>query len=190
MHLNGSSFFYFSPIYGGVSHGIPRWILSPCSEWCSEKQKPLQCNYCKGLNLLARPEGIEPPTKSLEGSHSIRLSYGRLFVDLSMASRPSFAASPAICTPTGKSDRYGAFLISLFMPMPAAKAPPRLKKGCLRTTPSGSKVPAASRNLARASATSSLTVPGFPVLHSGPLASASFSFVSLTTTLPRQYMRK
>lgn len=42
-----------------------------------KKKRPLQSVCCKGLKYLARPEGIEPSTKSLEGSCSIRLSYGR-----------------------------------------------------------------------------------------------------------------
>ena len=39
--------------------------------------KKAPTNYRKGLILLARPAGIEPTTKNLEGSCSIQLSYGR-----------------------------------------------------------------------------------------------------------------
>ncbi len=28
--------------------------------------------------ILARPEGLEPPTRCLEGSRSVQLSYGRI----------------------------------------------------------------------------------------------------------------
>lgn len=42
-----------------------------------EKEKALAAWLLQGLKYLARPEGIEPSTKSLEGSCSIRLSYGR-----------------------------------------------------------------------------------------------------------------
>ena len=37
---------------------------------------------CKCLKYLARLEGIEPSTKSLEGSCSIRLSYRRTVASL------------------------------------------------------------------------------------------------------------
>ena len=36
---------------------------------------------------LARPEGFEPPTRRLEICRSIRLSYGRAFVNSNTASR-------------------------------------------------------------------------------------------------------
>jgi hypothetical protein len=36
-----------------------------------------QLSYTHHVNLLARPEGFEPPTRCLEGSRSILLSYGR-----------------------------------------------------------------------------------------------------------------
>ncbi|SCM74159.1 hypothetical protein KL86DES1_21768 [uncultured Desulfovibrio sp.] len=42
------------------------------------QKKGLQLYYCKPLILLARPRGIEPLTKSLEGSCSVQLSYGRV----------------------------------------------------------------------------------------------------------------
>jgi hypothetical protein len=29
------------------------------------------------MGVLARPEGLEPPTRCLEGSRSVQLSYGR-----------------------------------------------------------------------------------------------------------------
>ena len=41
------------------------------------RKKGLTANHCKSLILLARPRGIEPLTKNLEGSCSIQLSYGR-----------------------------------------------------------------------------------------------------------------
>ena len=42
------------------------------------KQKSPHENIRKDLILLARPAGIEPTTKNLEGSCSIQLSYGRI----------------------------------------------------------------------------------------------------------------
>ena len=50
-----------------------------CWEWCWEIKKPSQPLRCKSLILLARPAGIEPTTKNLEGSCSIQLSYGRIW---------------------------------------------------------------------------------------------------------------
>lgn len=45
---------------------------------------------CNPLNLLARPKGFEPLAKSLEGSHSIRLSYGRLFAGFVQGKQAKF----------------------------------------------------------------------------------------------------
>ena len=42
------------------------------------RKKGPTVNLCKSLILLARPRGIEPLTKNLEGSCSIQLSYGRI----------------------------------------------------------------------------------------------------------------
>ena len=44
---------------------------------------------CSPCNILARPEGIEPSTKSLEGSCSIRLSYERTPIPLGIAKAPA-----------------------------------------------------------------------------------------------------
>ncbi len=52
-------------------------ICNPCWELCWETKKPLWFTNHKSLILLARPAGIEPTTKNLEGSCSIQLSYGR-----------------------------------------------------------------------------------------------------------------
>ena len=49
-----------------------------CPTSCAQKARHLP-GTSKCLKKLARPEGIEPSTKSLEGSCSIRLSYGRVF---------------------------------------------------------------------------------------------------------------
>jgi hypothetical protein len=40
---------------------------------------------------MARPEGVEPPTNSLEGCCSIQLSYGRVMLDHSHLEQPSMA---------------------------------------------------------------------------------------------------
>ena len=52
-------------------------ICNPCWEPCWELKKSLWFINHKDLILLARPRGIEPLTKNLEGSCSIQLSYGR-----------------------------------------------------------------------------------------------------------------
>jgi hypothetical protein len=41
----------------------------------------------KLLKMLARPEGVEPPTSCLEGRRSIHLSYGRLVINFSYYKR-------------------------------------------------------------------------------------------------------
>ena len=69
-----------------------------------KKKRPLQSVCCKGLKYLARPEGIEPSTKSLEGSCSIRLSYGRnaLFIK---ACRPKVKPGSPVTPKTPASAR-------------------------------------------------------------------------------------
>ena len=48
----------------------------------------------KCLKYLARPEGIEPSAKSLEGSCSIRLSYGRNTVVIKSCGRKVKTGKP------------------------------------------------------------------------------------------------
>ncbi len=50
---------------------------SACEEWCWDEKSPYGDHIHKGLFLLVRLKGIEPLTKSLEGSCSIHLSYRR-----------------------------------------------------------------------------------------------------------------
>lgn len=57
---------------------LPRRLrFARCFRWPSGDCKPLRRLAANPLFSLARPEGLEPPTHCLEGSCSVRLSYGR-----------------------------------------------------------------------------------------------------------------
>ena len=63
----------------------PRAFGGACSGASRQKGE-----YCaKSLEILARPEGFEPPTLGFEDRYSIQLSYGRVAGVVSRAARPS-----------------------------------------------------------------------------------------------------
>jgi hypothetical protein len=51
------------------------------------------------LRNMARPAGLEPATPGLEGRCSIQLSYGRTWLNGSIAPRVAFRAEPAARDP-------------------------------------------------------------------------------------------
>lgn len=133
----------------------------------SAKKAGYTRTWCNLLFCLARPRGIEPLTKSLEGSCSILLSYGR------MLRMPKRAGT------TGLSCRHGAHLFCRPVRCPpgntgTAKPLRNMRRYCQRPGVKNHIVPRSAHNPAKnprdslhceasmSSLLTSLTCPGRP----------------------------